>query len=40
MNRRQLGSSVLVALVLTLLSIFFFDQSIAAFVQRRAGDNR
>jgi membrane-associated phospholipid phosphatase len=37
MNRRQLGYSVLVALVLTLLSIFFFDQSIAAFVQDMGG---
>ena len=37
MNRRQLGYSVLVALVLTLLSIFFFDQPIAAFVQRSGG---
>jgi membrane-associated phospholipid phosphatase len=37
MNRRQLGYSVLVALVLTLLSIFFFDQPIAAFVQRAGG---
>jgi membrane-associated phospholipid phosphatase len=37
MNRRQLGYSVLVALVLTLLSIFFFDQPVAAFVQRAGG---
>jgi len=37
MNRRQLGYSVLVALVWTLLSIFFFDQPIAAFVQRVGG---
>jgi membrane-associated phospholipid phosphatase len=37
MNRRQLGYSVLLALVLTLLSIFFFDQPIAAFAQRVGG---
>jgi membrane-associated phospholipid phosphatase len=37
MNRRQLGYSILVALVLTLLGIFFFDQPIAAFVQRIGG---
>ena len=37
MNRRQLGYSALVALVLTLLSIFFFDQPIAAFVQHAGG---
>ncbi len=37
MNRRQLAYSVLVALVLTLLGIFFFDQPIAAFVQRVGG---
>jgi membrane-associated phospholipid phosphatase len=37
MNRRQLGYAVLVALVLTLLSIFFFDLPIAAFVQRSGG---
>lgn len=37
MNRRQLLYSVLVALVLTLLGIFFFDQPIAAFVQRAGG---
>jgi len=37
MNRRQLLYSVLVALVLTLLSIFFFDQPVAAFVQRVGG---
>jgi membrane-associated phospholipid phosphatase len=37
MNRRQLVYSVLVALVLTLLGIFFFDQPIAAFVQRAGG---
>jgi len=33
MNRRQLGCSALVALVLTLLGIFLVDQPIAAFVQ-------
>jgi len=37
MNRRQLAYSVLVALVLTLLGIFFFDRPIAAFVQRAGG---
>jgi membrane-associated phospholipid phosphatase len=37
MNRRQLALTVLVALVLTLLGIFFFDQPIAAFVQRVGG---
>jgi membrane-associated phospholipid phosphatase len=37
MNRRQLAYSALVALVLTLLSIFFFDQPIAAFAQRTGG---
>jgi membrane-associated phospholipid phosphatase len=37
MNRRQLLYSVLVALVLTVLGIFFFDQPIAAFVQRVGG---
>jgi membrane-associated phospholipid phosphatase len=37
MNRRQLGYSVLIALVLTLLSIFFLDQPVAAFVQHAGG---
>ena len=37
MNRRQLGYSALVALVLTLLSIFCLDQPIAAFAQRTGG---
>ncbi|HSP45666.1 MAG TPA: phosphatase PAP2 family protein [Chthoniobacterales bacterium] len=37
MNRRQLGYSVLVALVLTLLGIFFFDRPIAAFAQSAGG---
>jgi membrane-associated phospholipid phosphatase len=37
MNRRQLVYSALVAVVLTLLGIFFFDQPIAAFVQRAGG---
>jgi membrane-associated phospholipid phosphatase len=37
MNRRQLLYSALVAVVLTLLGIFFFDQPIAAFVQRVGG---
>jgi membrane-associated phospholipid phosphatase len=37
MNRRQLGYSALVALGLTLLGIFFFDQPVAAFVQHAGG---
>jgi membrane-associated phospholipid phosphatase len=37
MNRRQLLYSALVAVILTLLGIFFFDQPIAAFVQRVGG---
>jgi membrane-associated phospholipid phosphatase len=37
MNKRLIISSILVTLVLTLLSIFFFDQPIAAFVQRVGG---
>jgi membrane-associated phospholipid phosphatase len=37
MNRRQIVYSVLVALVLTLLSLFFFDQPVAAFVERVGG---
>jgi membrane-associated phospholipid phosphatase len=37
MNRRQIVYSILVGLVLTLLSIFFFDQPIAAFVQKVDG---
>ncbi|HEX8898565.1 MAG TPA: phosphatase PAP2 family protein [Chthoniobacterales bacterium] len=37
MNRRQLLWAFLVAIVLTLLSIFIFDQPIAAFVQRVGG---
>ena len=37
MNKRQIIYSFLVALVLTLLSIFFLDQPIAAFVQRVGG---
>ncbi len=37
MNRRQIVYSILVALALTLLSIFFFDQPIAAFVQKVDG---
>ena len=37
MNRRQISYTILVSLVLTLLSIFFFDQPIAAFVQRVSG---
>jgi membrane-associated phospholipid phosphatase len=37
MNRRLIRYSILVSLALTLLSIFFFDQPIAAFVQRVGG---
>jgi membrane-associated phospholipid phosphatase len=37
MNRRQLLWAFLIAIVLTLLSIFFLDQPIAAFVQRVGG---
>jgi len=37
MNRRQIIYSFAVALALTLLSIFFLDQPIAAFVQRVGG---
>ena len=37
MTRRQLVYSALVALVLALLGIFFFDQTIAAFVQHAGG---
>jgi membrane-associated phospholipid phosphatase len=37
MNRRQIGYSILVSLALTLLAIFFFDQPIAAFVQKTGG---
>jgi membrane-associated phospholipid phosphatase len=37
MNRRQIIYSFVVALALTLLSIFFFDQPIAAFVQKVGG---
>ena len=37
MTKRQIFSSFLVALVLTLLSIFLFDQPIAAFAQRAGG---
>ena len=37
MNRRQLLWAFLVAVVLTLLGIFFLDQPIAAFVQRVGG---
>jgi membrane-associated phospholipid phosphatase len=37
MNRRQLLWAFLIALVLTLLSIFFLDQPVAAFVQRVGG---
>jgi membrane-associated phospholipid phosphatase len=37
MNKRQIFYSFLVALALTLLSIFLFDQPIGAFVQRAGG---
>ena len=37
MNRRLIIYSIFVSLALTLLSIFFFDQPIAAFVQRAGG---
>jgi membrane-associated phospholipid phosphatase len=37
MNRRQISYSIAVSLALALLSIFFFDQPIAAFVQRVEG---
>src|SRR5687767_5653031 len=37
MNRRQIVYSIVVALALTLLSIFLFDQPIAAFVQKVDG---
>lgn len=37
MNKRQIAYSFLVALVLTLLSIFFLDQTTAAFVQKTGG---
>ena len=37
MNRRLITYSIFVSLALTLLSIFFFDQPIAAFVQRAGG---
>lgn len=37
MSRRLICYSIIVSLVLTLLSIFLFDQPIAAFVQRAGG---
>src|SRR2546423_7244101 len=37
MNRRQLGWFFLIAVLLTVLSIFLFDQPIAAFVQHAGG---
>lgn len=37
MNRRLISYSIVVSLALTLLSIFFFDQPVAAFVQRMGG---
>jgi membrane-associated phospholipid phosphatase len=37
MNRRSIGYSIVASLALTLLSIFFFDQRIAAFVQSVGG---
>jgi membrane-associated phospholipid phosphatase len=38
-NQRLIKYSFLVGLVLTVLGIFFFDQPIAAFVQRNGGRN-
>lgn len=37
MNRRQISYSIVVAIALVLLSIFFLDQPIAAFVQKVDG---
>ena len=37
MNRRQLSYGIVVALALTFLGIFFFDQPMAAFVQKVGG---
>ncbi len=37
MSRRQLFFAFIIAIVLTVLSIFFFDQPIAAYVQRAGG---
>ena len=37
MNKRHIVFAIFVALALTVLSIFFFDQPIAAFVQRAGG---
>jgi membrane-associated phospholipid phosphatase len=37
MNRRQISYSIAVALALVFLSIFFFDQPIAAFAQKAGG---
>ena len=37
MNRRLISYSIVVSFALTLLSIFFLDQPIAAFVQRVGG---
>ena len=37
MNRRLISYSIVGSLALTLLSIFFFDQPIAAFVQKAGG---
>src|SRR3954470_21305546 len=37
MNRRQLIWAFLIAVLVTVLSIFLFDQPIAAFVQRAGG---
>ena len=39
MNKRQIIYSIFVALALTLLSIFFFDQPIAAFVHSVGGES-
>ena len=37
MNRRQLLITFVVAVILTVLAIFFFDRPVAAFVQRAGG---
>ncbi len=37
MNRRQIGYCILIAIVLTLLGFFLFDQPVAAFAQRTGG---
>lgn len=39
MNRRLISYSIVASLALTLLSVFFFDQPLAAFVQRVGGSS-